>query len=84
MNEAALGKTIERNLLGAKVLKCWNHVMINAAKRWLREHLMGISPESPKSLEISVYGPHLKNLFYQPDEESYKSKLDELKEHTIL
>jgi len=44
-SEAALGNIIERNLHGVKVLKCWNHVMINAAKRWLREHLKGISPK---------------------------------------
>ena len=53
--------------------------VINAAKRWLREHLKGTSPESPRSLEISVYVTHLKNLFHQLDEESYKSKLGELK-----
>ena len=74
-SEAALGNAIERNLPG---VICWNHVL-NAVKRWLREHLKGTLPESPKFLEISVYVTHLKNLFHQPDEESYKSKLDELK-----
>jgi len=77
-SETALGNAIESNLPGVKVVKCWNHV-INAAKRWLREHLKGTSPESPKSLEIAVYVTHLKDLFHQPDEESYKSKLDDLK-----
>ena len=77
-SETALGNTIESNLPGVKVVKCWNHV-INAAKRWLREHLKGTSPESPKSLEVAVYVTHLRDLFYQPDEESYKSKRDDLK-----
>ena len=57
-SETALGKTIENNLPGVKVVKCWNHV-INAAKRWLQDHLKGISSENPKSLEISVYVCHL-------------------------
>ena len=70
-SEAALGNAIERNLPG---VICWNHVL-NAVKRWLREHLKGTLPESPKFLEISVYVTHLKNLFHQPDEKIYKSKV---------
>ena len=75
-SKTALGKAIENNFPGVKVVKCWNHV-INAAKRWLQDHLKGTS-ENPKSLEISVYVCHLRDLFHQPNEESYRSKLDSL------
>ena len=68
-SEAALGNATKRNLPGVKLVKCWNHV-INVAKRWLREHLKGISPESPKSLDSSVFVTHLRNLFHQPDKMS--------------
>jgi len=44
-SETALGNAFESNLPEVKVVKSWNHV-INAAKRWLREHLKGNSPES--------------------------------------
>ena len=44
-SETALGKAIENNLPGVKVVKCWNHV-INAPKRWLQDHLKGTSSET--------------------------------------
>ena len=75
-SETGFNNAICANLAGLVLLKCWNHI-INAAKSWSQNY-------GATSAEIPVYISHLRDLFHQPSEEDYKTKLDDLKQNWSL
>ena len=70
-DEMAICNAVDESLSGVARVRCWNHT-INAVKLWLQRH-------GANSSEIPVYVSYLRELFHQPSEEAYISKLEELK-----
>ena len=70
-DEMAICNAIDESLSGVARVRCWNHT-IYPVKLWLQRH-------GAISSEIPVYVSYLRELFHQPSEEAYISKLEELK-----
>ena len=69
--ESGIRNAIKQFLPNSKRLQCWNHT-INAAKAWLKKH-------GATSSEVPVYVSHIRELFHQPSEKEYVSRLEELR-----
>lgn len=69
-DERALCNAIDNCLPGVVRLRCWNHT-INSVKLWLRRH-------GATSSEVPIYISNIREMFHQPTEEEYLTKLQEL------